>query len=116
MLVKKITNIWLATIATAVAYTFFKNSAGPDIETLDRVVNAMIWFVPYSLVGFVVHSTRCFAPIVIAWCVVLIGILTVSTEWGCGRGPNCGWMMAVCMVTTLLGALVAALLSTRTRL
>ncbi len=116
MLLKGITNIALAAIATAVAYTFFTNSAGREIETLDRVMNAMKWLVPYALVGFVVHHTRYFAPIVVAWCVVLIGVFTVRVEWGCGGGPNCGWMMMICAVTTLLGAFVAALLTTRTRL
>jgi hypothetical protein len=110
---KAATNITLGVIALAVAYTHFRKAAGIDKDVLFSV---LLLLMPWALIGFVVHHTRNLAPIVVAWCAVLIGQFTVRVEWGCRAGPDCGWMMIICVVASWLGAIVAAMFTSRKRL
>lgn len=117
MLLKRITNIALAATSAALVYIFFfAHSSGTDVDPLVRVRNSLGFLLPFGLAGFVVHHTRYLAPIVISWCVVFVNIYIASQAWICGECEGFVYLIMICFFLAWLGAIVAALLTSRKRL
>ncbi len=117
MLLKRITNIALATTSAALVYLFFfTHPSWPDVDPLVRVRYALGFLLPFGLVGFVIHHTRYLAPIVISWCVVFVNIYIASQAWICGKCEGFMYLIMICFFLTWLGAIVAALFTSRKRL